>query len=1437
MSIPDKYIEHKIGTNIDWTNPLYIKLANYIRIVGRWKLRPNKSCVTPSIKNITEIFSFNPNPAINEKYKFYCKNPKDLNKYGPHSSWPLYKKEDTNKHFPIENSGHFLIITDPLETNNRSLLIDNNDDYSEFQKKTNPRGMKMQDYLKGNYLFENFDEVWKKLLNVYQEHPEWFNITDIKISSKSSKKTKKTKKAKKITMKAPKNITWKDCENETIKKKMKEFLNSTPIIHMGQKNTQYIQRCKELRTKKKIEKNDDDTSLYPLYEDPQFNKKIQIKKEFSNTIYPEKTDEDIRNIDKKQMELCKPKIFELASHQQFVKNFLSFQTPYNSLLLFHGLGTGKTCSAISVCEEQRDYMMQMNVNNPIIIVANKKVQESFKLQLFDESKLTRIKGNWTIPGCVGNKFIKEINPMNSVLFKNLDIEKSKKILVRQIKKIINKYYVFMGYTEFANKIGKLVDKYKLYDNENDTEKDRNIKIKAIEKEFSNRMIVIDEVHNIRIIYDENGKNMKKTSNNFLNLVTYTLNMKLLLLTGTPMFNDAKEIIWILNLMNANDNRYQIHENEIFNKGEISEKGKELLIQKSTGYISFVQGEDPFLFPFRLYPNDVKDKNSYQYRKKNKEKYFQVDPTNKKIESGIKHLDLYVNEINNSYQEERYLSLIKIIQKTNAGLNYIISGGPLQILNFAYPDKNMTNPTTLKQFDKSYGQMGFKNCFLDFKSNTYKNLKYKPSILKQYGPLFSSEPFENGISPLENFGMKIKNITDIVTKSEGISIIYSNYISGGCIPVALALEELGYSRYNENNLFENNYSKKIKNENRIGSGKNYILLTGDVSLSKNFKKNYVDCRKKENMNGDLIKVIIISEAASEGLDFKYVRQVHILEPWYNLFRISQIEGRGIRTLSHCGLPFQKRNCMIYLHSTLTLSDKDTETIDSYIYRNAEIKAIEIGKISRILKKNAIDCKLNSGQQKLTQQNISDVLKKKVFDIQASNGIIINNFKNIGIRNNSLLCDYQDCNYACNPDFKLEFKDTSTYNYSFIMLNIDKIIQKIKILFKEKYVYTKKELLMRIKQNSNYSNEQIMKAFQILIEDSNEFLEDIMGNSGKLVNIDNLYLFHPINLDLNLISTYQRTTPIPYKRKKLQFKYDNEIIVEKNWDTLKYELQDMWRSIKKGNISKLIKKMINKPDKKDVSNLEIIAFESFIDKLSLQDKLLLLSKKYHEDNIIKNYFDKTKMWDDDTLIDVFWIPNFLKDSMQPYILEEHEEIPGKYILNDDVEIDAEAEKATDKKWKFPDWEKQIYGGDKNNIENSLPYIGYMDMTNNKSASISFKLKKLFRGDKTPIKSTTSLNVTNAYNRNKNLIKEILKIYEERKEKKLVKGLDINLITKPKPDILPIYVELILRYLNSIENGDNKVKWFFNSTESVIYQINNFPKNLQNPEGKIEMPSWFK
>jgi hypothetical protein len=82
--------------------------------------------------------------------------------------------------------------------------------------------------------------------------------------------------------------------------------------------------------------------LYPNLDDPNFNIKIKNKKEFSDTKY----DGTIVPIAQRANELSNAE-YELLPQQAFVKNFMSFQTPYNSLLLFHGLGSGKTCSAIA----------------------------------------------------------------------------------------------------------------------------------------------------------------------------------------------------------------------------------------------------------------------------------------------------------------------------------------------------------------------------------------------------------------------------------------------------------------------------------------------------------------------------------------------------------------------------------------------------------------------------------------------------------------------------------------------------------------------------------------------------------------------------------------------------------------------------------------------------------------------------------------------------------------------------------------------------------------------------------------------------------------------------------------------------------------------------------------------------------------------------------
>ena len=188
-----------------------------------------------------------------------------------------------------------------------------------------------------------------------------------------------------------------------------------------------------------------------------------------------------------------------------------------------------------------------------------------------------------------------------------------------------------------------------------------------------------------------------------------------------------------------------------------------------------------------------------------------------------------------------------------------------------------------------------------------------------------------------------------------------------------------------------------------------------------------------MNGEKIKVVLISKAASEGIDLKNVRQVHILEPWYTMSRIEQIIGRAVRGFSHQLLPFEERNVEIFLHGTM-LHDRETEAVDLYIYRLAEYKARQIGEVSRILKENAVDCLLNSEQSNFTQENMNTKVSQTLSD-----GQVVKSFQ-VGDTSYSSMCDYmEDCSVKCVPNKSITdiAVNNTTYDEGFIMINSEKL----------------------------------------------------------------------------------------------------------------------------------------------------------------------------------------------------------------------------------------------------------------------------------------------------------------------------------------------------------------------------------------------------------------
>lgn len=1055
----------------------------------------------------------------------------------------------------------------------------------------------------------------------------------------------------------------------------------------------FTNECNKLLLKKELNEREYLSStenkfeyLYPNLNDKEFNVKIAEKKEFNDTKYNGTIYENI----KEQADIIANLPYELQPHQTFVKNFMSFQTPYNSLLLFHGLGSGKTCSAIGVCEEMRDYMKQTGASKRIIIVASENVQNNFKTQLFDERDLKQINGIWTTKGCIGNKLLKEINPMN------LPIPKEK--IVYQIKNLINTYYIFLGYIQFANYIIKTIK----YEEEIKKQKEENLKSKTksktkidknvnlndrilrrLQHEFNNRLIVIDEVHNIRKTEDNDNK---KVAINLEILAKASLNIRFLFLSATPMYNSYKEIVWLLNIMNMNDRRARIDTKDIFNKnGNFKKNGEELLIRKATGYISFVRGENPYTFPYRIYPKLFASQFTFPTIE-----YPSYQMNLKKIshEDKKRILDLYLNKIggcencgNCQYCCYKYIIYylrnkeFKITTKTGSvrvmpsfenmeSFGYTLLQTPIESLIISYPVQGLNdvlNTLTEEEFideispsfselselsedndqdnipdnlldnnkekitvqsseterkesvddidvlenqaneenkpvstaditpvdivsdnrkngskkmnktnalnsnnkviltidpHKLTGKIGLERMmnFVDSRTPPKKgDFEYKKITDNNYGKIFS-------YNEIGKYSSKIKTILDKIYDhnskkvSDGVILIYSQYIDSGLIPMALALEEFGFTRYGESGikpLFKNRPTSVVDVRTMEPSTDmtdfkpaRYSLITGDTRISPNNDFEVKGITDKDNVDGNKVKVVLISKAGSEGIDFKYIRQVHILDPWYNMNRIEQIIGRAVRNFSHKDLPFEKRNVEVYMHGTI-LDKNIEEAADLYIYRVAEFKAVQIGRVTRVLKETAVDCIINNEQQNFTQEIMSANLKAEITQI-TSTGKMLNNFK-IGDSPFSPTCDYMaSCNYNCRPYKEIDENNLNedTYDEKFIVINSDKIMQRIRMLFKEGFFYEKDNLLNLIRTPREYPYVQIYSALTQLIEDENEFIIDKYGRNGRLVNIGEYYLFQPIELTDKSISIFERSVPIDFKNNSINFNLKKDILTSEN-----------------------------------------------------------------------------------------------------------------------------------------------------------------------------------------------------------------------------------------------------------------------------------------------------
>jgi hypothetical protein len=226
----------------------------------------------------------------------------------------------------------------------------------------------------------------------------------------------------------------------------------------------------------------------------------------------------------------------------------------------------------------------------------------------------------------------------------------------------------------------------------------------------------------------------------------------------------------------------------------------------------------------------------------------------------------------------------------------------------------------------------------------------------------------------------------------------------------------------------------------------------------------------------------------------------------------------------------------------------ESADLAMYRFSEIKAVKIGSVSRALKESSIDCILNMKQTDFTEKNLDTEV-----ELELSTGGSIK--YRIGDKPYTSTCDYmKTCNYTCSPKpppAKKQNIKLSTFNESFILMNVENIIKVIKHAFREKHFYKKLDLIHFINRVKQYSLLQINFALTQMINDKNEYLTDMYGKYGYLINIGDYYFFQPIELNDPSISIFEKSTPIPFKRDRITLNIKTENVKKKQVQKVEQE----------------------------------------------------------------------------------------------------------------------------------------------------------------------------------------------------------------------------------------------------------------------------------------------
>ena len=865
--------------------------------------------------------------------------------------------------------------------------------------------------------------------------------------------------------------------------------------------------------------------LYAEPDDSDLPYKIYKKREFYYNRVPSRPImKTYDQVQKYRESVCKlGDDFQPREQQAILPNFINTNTPYKGIILMHGTGSGKSCTAIAVAEQFKEQIMKYNTKI-YVLVPGPVTRENFKKELLT---------------CTGDTYLRNKHEFLQLTKEEIELEK------RNAINLALQYYKILSYKTFYKKVlgekiqeKKIVNDTKLKSSYKKTETgefEREIVVNKISN-MDNALLIVDEAHNI--IDNEYGDALR-------HIMKVSKNLKLILLTATPMINLPDEIVSLLNFIRPLDD--QIERDKVFTgernyKMSLKSDGLKYLEEKARGYISFYRGNIPYTFAQR-------------------------------VEKGvIPHGLLFTPVVKcfmDKFQYDHYVQSMN--QNTDT-----LDRGALASANFVFPtlqDNKLVGASSIDGINTLISQVNdnYEKLLSTINNDLFDN-KIDEDDLKEF-IMINDKKHVTGtflkLQYIKKFSIKFYKILNRIEKNiEGrkgavTSFIYSNLVKAGGIELfADSLIQNGYLEYDINNNYDlkdntKDYKTglplyKFKKKYNLSEFKpaTFLLVTGgneEGDEMPEIKQKIIRdvFNSSDNINGKYIKFILGSKVMNEGVTLNNCSQVHILDAFYNIPKAEQVIGRAIRMCVHqASISDENKFPKVYVYRYVVALNHKTDELstDEILYQKSEIKYLLVKQIERLLKEIAIDCPL------LLHANMfpEELEKYKDCEPYSTN---MKNPKNMC----PALCDFKKCDLKCkssklnttywdnkNNTYKNVDKkdiDYTTFNEDLSKYEIILIKNKIKDLYRFKYVYVYTEIMNEI--NKSFLEHQV-KLFDTYFLD--QALEDLMpktkndfnnfkdiiydkfNRQGYLIKRKKHYIFQPFNEHETLPAYYRNNMTV-------------------------------------------------------------------------------------------------------------------------------------------------------------------------------------------------------------------------------------------------------------------------------------------------------------------------